>query len=66
MRGFNVTVDEVKAEMNQGRTPFFIDARNQEDWDRSDQKVQGAIRIPTDELERQLDTIPRDRTIITY
>jgi rhodanese-related sulfurtransferase len=66
MKGFRVTVAEVKELMDRGESIFFIDARTPADWDQTDTKVQGAFRIPASEMEGHLNEIPRDRTVITY
>jgi rhodanese-related sulfurtransferase len=66
MKGFRGTVTEVKELIDRGDTIFFIDARTTGDWDETDTKVQGALRIPADELEGHLHEIPRDRPVVTY
>lgn len=66
MKGFRVTVDEVKELMDRGESVFFIDARTPADWDRTNTKVRGALRIPASEVEGQLNEIPRDCTVVAY
>jgi rhodanese-related sulfurtransferase len=66
MKGFRVTTEEVKAELQNDKAIFFIDARNSTDWNASDIKVRGAVRIPTEELPQRLDQVPRGETVITY
>ncbi len=66
MKGFRVTIDELKAELDQGKEIFFIDSRNKPDWEASEIQIKGAVRIPNDELADRLDEIPRNRTVITY
>ena len=66
MKGFRVTIAEVKELIDRGETIFFIDARTNADWDKTDTKVQGALRITADEVEGRLNEIPRDRTVVTY
>ena len=60
-----VTADEIIERMNRGEKFAFLDARNPKAWSESDEKLPGALRVPADELEKHLDQIPRDRTIIT-
>jgi len=66
MEATRVTVDEVKERMDRGEAFTFVDTRNPKAWAEADTKLPGAIRIPADEAEQQLDQIPRDRTVITY
>ena len=66
MEATRVTVDEVKARMDRGEAFTFVDARNQKAWTEADTKLPGAIRVPADESESQLEEIPRDRTVISY
>ena len=61
-----VTADEIIERMNRGEKFTFLDTRNTKAWSESDEKLPGALRVPADELEKHLDQIPRDRTIITY
>jgi rhodanese-related sulfurtransferase len=66
MEATRVTVDEIKERMDRGEAFTFIDTRNPQAWAEADKKLPGALRIPLDELEEDLDEIPRDRTVITY
>jgi rhodanese-related sulfurtransferase len=61
-----VTADEVKERMDRGEPLVFLDTRNPTAWGESDAKLPGAIRMSVDEVERRLEELPRDRTIITY
>lgn len=61
-----ISVDEVKRRLDSGEPVLFIDTRNSHDWGESDVKLPGALRIHYKELEGQLDTLPRDRLIVTY
>jgi rhodanese-related sulfurtransferase len=61
-----VTADEIIERMKRGEKFTFLDTRNPKAWSESDEKLPGALRVPADELEKHLDQIPRDRTIITY
>jgi rhodanese-related sulfurtransferase len=61
-----VTADEIIERMNRGEKFTFLDTRNPKAWSESDEKLPGALRVPADELEKHLDQIPRDRTVITY
>jgi rhodanese-related sulfurtransferase len=66
METTRVTVDEVKERMDRGEAFTFVDTRNPKAWAEADTKLPGAIRVPANEVEQQLDQIPRDRTVITY
>ena len=61
-----ITIDEVKKRMDQGEPLLFIDTRNQHDWDESDVKIPGAMRLHISVLEHHLEQIPHDRTIVPY
>lgn len=61
-----VTVDEVQERMRRGEPFVFLDVRNPQAWGEAETKLPGALRIPVDELEQQLESIPRDRVVITY
>lgn len=61
-----VTVDELKERMARGEEFAFVDTRNPTAWGEADKKLPGAIRVPADEVEKHLDEVPKDRTVITY
>jgi rhodanese-related sulfurtransferase len=61
-----VTVDELKERMARGEEFAFVDTRNPTAWGEADKKLPGAIRLPADEVEKHLDEVPKDRTVITY
>jgi rhodanese-related sulfurtransferase len=66
MEATRVTVDEVKERMERGEEFTFVDTRNPKAWSEGKTKLPAAIRVPADEVEKHLDEIPRDRTVITY
>jgi rhodanese-related sulfurtransferase len=61
-----VTVDEVLQRMGRGEPFVFLDTRNPQAWSAAATKLPGALRVPADEAEQQLASIPRDRVVITY
>jgi rhodanese-related sulfurtransferase len=61
-----VTAEEIVERLNRGEKFTFLDTRNPKAWSESNEMLPGALRVPADELDKHLDKIPRDRTIITY
>jgi rhodanese-related sulfurtransferase len=61
-----VTVADVNALIERGEPVAFIDSRNPIAWGSSKVKLPGALRIPIDDVERHLPTLPRDRQLIVY
>jgi rhodanese-related sulfurtransferase len=66
MEATRVTVDEIKERMDRGEQFTFIDVRNPNAWAEAETKLPGALRVPADEVEQDLDQIPKDRSVITY
>lgn len=66
MTSTKLTPRQVKSKLDAGQAVAFLDDRGQEAWDRSDEKIRGAIRVPADRVDEHLDEVPRDRTIVTY
>lgn len=66
MEPTRVTVDEVKQRMDRGEQFTFVDTRNPKAWGEAETKLPGAIRVPADEVEKHFDSIPMERTVITY
>jgi rhodanese-related sulfurtransferase len=60
-----ITVDELKAKLAKGEKVIIIDVRGS-DYDTSDSKIKGAIRIAPAELEARLKELPRNKEIVTY
>ena len=61
-----ISVDEVKARMDSGEKFFFVDVRDEGAWEKSSLKIEGALRIPAEEVEKRLGDLPRDRPIVAY
>ncbi len=60
-----ITIDDLKAKIAKGEPVIVIDVRGQ-DYDASDSKIKGAIRIPPSEMASRLKDLPRDKEIVTY
>ena len=61
-----LTVDEVKALLARDEPLTFIDSRNPIAWGSSHLKLPGAVRVPIDEVEQHLASLPRDRHLVVY
>ncbi|HUF16454.1 MAG TPA: hypothetical protein VMS12_00255, partial [Thermoanaerobaculia bacterium] len=59
-----VTVDEINERMKRGEPIAFIDTRSPAAWEDSPVKIEGAIRIPADDVDKHVEDIPRDRSIV--
>jgi rhodanese-related sulfurtransferase len=66
MEPTKITVAEVKKQMERGEPVVFLDTRNPKAWAASAVKLPGALRVPADEVERQLSAIPHGRPLVTY
>jgi rhodanese-related sulfurtransferase len=61
-----ITVEEMKRRMDAGEDFTIIDVRNPQAWAEADTKIPEAIRIPIDDLEKNLSRIPKDTPIVAY
>ncbi len=61
-----LTVEEVRGRLDRGERVTFLDARGQQDWESSNEKLPGAIRMVFSQLAKRLSEIPRSGTIVTY
>jgi len=61
-----VTIDEVKERFARSESLLFVDVRNPKAWKASDMKLPGAVRIPADHVDGQLDGVSPDRMIVPY
>ncbi|HVF89438.1 MAG TPA: rhodanese-like domain-containing protein [Blastocatellia bacterium] len=60
-----ITVDELKSKFAGNEPVVILDVRGG-DYDASQTKIKGAIRIPPADLEAHLKEIPRDKEVVTY
>ena len=61
-----ITPKELKKRMDAGEDFTLIDVRNPAAWAESDSMLPGAIRVPLDEWERNLNRVPKSRPVVTY
>lgn len=63
-----VTADEVAVRIGRGEPILFVDARSEEDWQRSREKLPDALRLSPEGLAAgdTFPIIPRGRCIVTY
>jgi hypothetical protein len=61
-----ITVDELRKRMESGEDFVLIDTRNPQQWEKSEVKMPEAIRVPLDNLDDFVSTIPTEKPIVTY
>lgn len=61
-----LTVAQIKDLTASCQPVLFIDSRNPIAWGSSRVKLPGAVRVPIDQVEQHLATLPRDRRLIVY
>ena len=61
-----ISVEAAHQKLVNGEKIFFVDTRSDAAWNKSDDKIIGAIRVPPDQAEQYLSAIPRDHEIVTY
>jgi rhodanese-related sulfurtransferase len=61
-----ITVDELKERMEAGEDFTIIDVRNPQAWAEADTKIPEAIRVPIDDLEKNLSRIPKAKPVVAY
>jgi rhodanese-related sulfurtransferase len=61
-----LTVAQINELVKRGEPVVFIDSRNPIAWGSSRVKLPGAVRIPIDQVERHLATLPNDHRLIVY
>ena len=58
-----ISVSDAKKAFDEGET-VFLDSRSQQAF--KNEHIEGAINIPTNELEKRYKEIPKDKSIIVY
>jgi rhodanese-related sulfurtransferase len=61
-----IMVDELKKRMESGEDFTIIDVRKPEAWAESDTMIPESIRVPLDELDKNLARIPKNRPAVAY
>jgi rhodanese-related sulfurtransferase len=61
-----ITVEELKRRMEAGEDFTVIDVRNPQAWSESDVQIPEAIRLPLDDLDKNLDRIPKSKPVVAY
>jgi rhodanese-related sulfurtransferase len=61
-----IVVDELKKRMESGEDFTIIDVRKSEAWAESDTMIPESIRVPLDDLEKNLARIPKNRPAVAY
>ena len=66
MEARRITVDEVKAAMDQEQAPVFVDARSADSWSKSSEQIPNSVRVPPDEAAARIPDVPRGRPVVAY
>jgi len=60
-----ISKDELKAKLG-SPDMVLIDVRTENDWEMSDEKITGAIRMDPEAVDAWPATLPKDKEIILY
>ena len=60
-----ISVNQALARLQAGEEITFLDARAPEAWDKSNEKIRGAIRAPLDNFQPD-PSWPKDQLVISY
>ena len=60
-----ITVEDLKRRMDEGEEIVPVDVRRSA-WDRSDEKIAGAIRLDPSRFEDEFEQVPKGATVATY
>lgn len=60
-----ITKDELKTKLGSPDL-VLLDVRSNNDWERSTEKIAGAVRMDPNTVETWAGTLPRDKKIVLY
>jgi membrane protein DedA with SNARE-associated domain len=66
LRVARITPRELKRKLDAGERLLVLDLRHALDFESDPRTIQGALRMPAEELERRHLEIPRDREVVLY
>jgi len=61
-----ITIQELKAKMDRAEDITILDVRSGEDYQASQYKIRGAVRIPLDQLADRSNELPAEKETIAY
>jgi hypothetical protein len=61
-----ITVEEVKARLDNGEAITFIDSRSDGAWADAVAKIPGALRIPPHDIPADISHVPKDKPVVVY
>ncbi|OPY92199.1 MAG: Rhodanese-like domain protein [Syntrophaceae bacterium PtaU1.Bin231] len=61
-----ISIEQLKAKMDAGENIVIIDMRSDRDYQESNEKIKGAVRISVVELEDSSRALLKGKEIITY
>ncbi len=60
-----ITKEELKAKLGSSNM-VLLDVRARSDWEGSNEKITGAVRMDPDAVDTWADTLPKDKEIVLY
>ncbi len=60
-----ITKEELKAKLGSPNL-VLLDVRAKSDWEGSNEKITGAVRMDPDAVDSWADTLPKDKEIVLY
>jgi rhodanese-related sulfurtransferase len=60
-----ITKEELKAKLGSPDL-VLIDVRTGSDWEKSDEKITGALRMDPENVDTWVGTLPKDKEIVLY
>ncbi len=60
----DITSRDAKALLDSNKAVFLLDVRTQQEY--SQGRLNGSVLIPIGELERRINEVPKDKTILVY
>jgi rhodanese-related sulfurtransferase len=61
----SITKEELKAKLGSPDL-VLIDVRTGSDWEKSDEKITGALRMDPESVDTWVGTLPKDKEIVLY
>ena len=65
-RDLRISANELKQRIQTGEAFTILDARNPQAWGEAQDKARGALRMPADASDQQLNKLPKGKPIVTY
>ncbi len=66
MEARRITIDQLRRRIERGDPIVMVDARSADAWSHAEAQIPGSIRVPPDDIARNVSKVPKGRPVVAY